>query len=284
MKNIVLISTALLSLSTLAHGQEFEDLEERVFFDSVYTSLLAYIDSPASTDSLCNSSLLDARQDLANGIIAVDEYVGFYKARPRYRDQLDSLIRGFGMTPTFFRGENCVPPPKGQTDGCYNFLMDKYIAKIYGKDFKRKLHITADSLFFEKNRTDTIYFLDCDKRPQLLPDHSILYGISEQIGAYSGVLVYLEDQITNPYSDLEPSDHYKVRANLIIDEKGDLVRCERDSEYVISSDPSLNQKLFLLATQEIEMRYSKWRPGLINGFPVKTKYPLTVYFLENQDN
>ncbi len=283
MKNIVLILTVLLTLSRSVFGQEFADHEERAFFDSVYTSMLAYIDNPAFSDTLCNSRLRVARQDLANGIIAVDEYVGFYKTKSRYRKELDSLIRSYDMTP-FYRGESCVPPPKGQTDWCYNFLMDKYIAKIYGNDFKRSLHETADSLFLEKNKTTTFYYLDCDERPQLLPDHSILYGTSEQIGAYSGVLVYLEDQITNPYSDLEPSDHYKVRANLILDEKGDLVRCERDLEYVISSDPSLNQKLFLLATQEIEMRYSKWRPGLINGFPVKTKYPLTVYFLENQDN
>jgi hypothetical protein len=248
--------------------------------DSVYLIMSSYMNAPDLIDTLCRKDIAEAKQDVANGKIVMNDLLGFEKGNRRYKEQLQKLAESHGLV---FEpeGEYCLIYV-GQTQGCYSLYMDKIIAEKYGEDFERLLHHRADSLYFEQVKNDTIWYWKCDKKPKLLPDHT---AIEWEIGGgimFMGIILETEVKVPEVYIEsIFPSDKYPtfVKVYITINKNGDVTDYRNDNQSRFDpADAVLYDKLFMIAVEEIKSKYNKWQPGTIAGYPINTKYEFRVYF------
>ncbi|MEQ9351448.1 MAG: hypothetical protein RJQ00_02585 [Vicingaceae bacterium] len=269
----------LIFLSTIVSCRTTTYTGELTELDSVYLEMSNYIENPKPTDTICLNDIARARQDVAEGKIAINNLLGLERGNRRYSKQLKNLIEKQGL---IFRpeGEYCVVYA-GQTQGCYSLYMDKIIAERLGTDFKKRIHERADSIYFEQAKNDTIWNWYCDEKPKLLPDHS---AIEWEIGG--GILflgIILETDVKVPENKIEsvfPSDKYPTFVNvyITIDKNGDVTKFRDDSCRRQEADTTLHDQLFPIAVDEIKRNYNHWKPGTIRGEPMNTEYEFRVYF------
>lgn len=150
----ILLIAIVLSCEPPKSSETVEDNFELISLDSIYSELMAYVNKPNSNDTICLNDIRKAQNDMSNGIIVMNDRIGYDRGNKRYYNQLRTLCeqKGFSFQP---EGEYCVVY-EGQTQGCYGLFMDSLIYAQYGRNFKITLHEQADSLFLVEMSNDTI--------------------------------------------------------------------------------------------------------------------------------
>lgn len=112
-------------------------------------------DSIDRTDSTCRAALRRAQADVQRGQLTY-----FLLQRARYADDLDTLLRGYGI--------GFLHSPMDCTGGerCYASYMDSVIARVHGPAFLDRLKQKADQRFLSAWPTRTYWYGDLDVPPR----------------------------------------------------------------------------------------------------------------------
>jgi hypothetical protein len=107
------------------------------------------------TDSTCRAELRRAQADAQRGQLAY-----FLFQRARYADDLDTLLRGYGI------GFLHIPMNCTGSERCYASYMDSVLARVHGPAFLDRLKQKADQRFLSAWPTRTYWYWDLDVPPR----------------------------------------------------------------------------------------------------------------------
>lgn len=107
------------------------------------------------TDSTCRAELRQAQADAQHGQLTY-----FLFQRARYADDLDTLLRGYGIR-FRHRPMNCTGEEQ-----CYGYYMDSVITRLHGPDFLDHLKQKADQRFLSAWPTRNYLYWDLDVPPR----------------------------------------------------------------------------------------------------------------------
>ncbi len=230
---------------------------------------ISYVANPEPSDKLCISDINKAKSDIEENGIVFTQAVGFLFGHKRYEEELKKLCKDKGLKYDLDL-IGCVQM-EGQTQGCYGAYMDKMLIEKYGKDFKKNMHTKADSIFLNnaiKNNV-AVYYGDCDERP-VIADRSNREDIPS--------LNITDIPIEEDKSDFGGWPFFDVG---FIVETDSLISNVYINSWVahLKSNEKYKDELFKMAKEYLIKDYPKWRPGSINGVPVRTNSNVRIYLV-----
>lgn len=251
-KDLRIISTIflILSLSSCKNEKKFD--------------IKSYVLNPSNTDTECLNEIEQANKDIENGKIVFTHPCHMFDCVLRQEKYVFDLCKKYNIHFEYEAFSDIII--EGQTQGCYGAVMDNYINKKFGKDFKSKILKDADSILLASN--DTIIYYNCDKKPQI-PGK----------GNYETTFVAkLPEKLIEQIKPSKEGNLPFMDIGFYIDKSG------KSSgfflNYFMKAD-KLNYKfkdeLFKIGVEQLkEIKY--WETGEINGQKVNTENNIRVYF------
>jgi hypothetical protein len=270
----VIFGLILLTISFSTRGQNYDNMVGEIRADTTNViERFKYIEHVRTNDTLCTSGIRKAERQAKDTICFV-VWTGSFGRPLRYQNELNDLVKKHGLKFDFEFASDVVL--KNQTEGCYKDYMDKKLTEKFGKDFKIRQHLKADSLFLANHLSDTICSWDCDKEPRF---------INERIGP-DGIDVEVKLPIKEKRDEWLSKGQRKfpmyrpfMDIQFTVDKEGN-VSTIKLLDFISQRDENIvfKDKLLDLAKKEIETRYSKWTPATIRGVSVNSYHVIRVQF------
>jgi|APLak6261690433_1056193.scaffolds.fasta_scaffold15299_1 hypothetical protein len=124
----------------------------------------SFVESIKQVDTTCLKEISEAEKEIEKGKLTYCHYSGNINNHYlRYEKELIEILKENNLG---FRneGSSCIVY-KDQTENCYCELMDEKINQKYGKKFVDSLLNMADEKYLNKHINDTMYYAECDRRP-----------------------------------------------------------------------------------------------------------------------
>ncbi|CAC9974058.1 hypothetical protein [Flavobacterium panici] len=124
----------------------------------------SFFDFVPKEDTTCLKDISEAKKDLENGKLTYCHYSG--NIISHYLRSQKELIKILKENNIDFRneGSSCIVYDD-QTEHCYCKLMEEKINQKYGEKFIDSLLNIADEKYLMNHINDTLYYADCDTRP-----------------------------------------------------------------------------------------------------------------------
>lgn len=270
----VIFGLILFTVSFPTSGQNYDVMIGEIRADTTNViERFRYIEHVPTNDTLCTSGIRKAERQAKDSLCFVI-WTGSFERPLRYENELNDLVKKYGLKFDFELENDVVY--ENQTQGCYKDYMDKQLMERFGKNFKMRQHLKADSLFLINHLSDTICSLDCDKEPTFIGKKVSVSGITMTVNlpvkdkrnewTSNGKAMFA---VYRPHIDLE----------FVVDKNGD-ISTFRLVEFVSMrhENEAFKDRLFELAIKELKDNYSKWKPGEIKGVRVNTIHILRVEF------
>jgi hypothetical protein len=234
----------------------------------------SYLKKVRTTDTLCLRDIERATRQLSGDSLVFVAAIGAFGPILRYENELAELCKDIGLKYELELGGCLVW--EGQTQGCYKDYLDYKLIEKHGRNFKADIHKKANDLYLANNLNDTISGWDCDKEPTYIGRRISSSGINMTVDL--PVIERRKEWISNgkpmfavyrPFMDIR----------FVIDKNGDISNFTL-IEFIPERQENENykDKLLEFAVKEIKDKYSKWKPGEINGVRLNTTYVLRVEF------
>jgi hypothetical protein len=271
----VIFGLFLFIISFTTRGQNYDVMIGEIRADTTNVKeRFKYIEHVRANDTLCTSSIRKAERQAKDTVCFVI-WTGSFGRPLRYENELNDLVRKHGLKFDYdFSGGDVIYP--NQTEGCYKDYMDRKLFEKFGKNFKTKLHLKADSLFLLNHLNDTICSWDCDEEPRF---------INKRIGP-DGIDIEVKLQIKEK-RDEWVSNGKKMFAvyrpfidiQFTVDKEGN-VSTIKLLDFISQRNENIvfKEQLWDLAKKEIETKYSKWKPATIRGVNVNSSHVVRVQF------
>jgi hypothetical protein len=265
----VIFGLILLTISFATRGQNYDVMIGEIRADTAeITERFKYIEHVRTNDTLCTSGIKKAERQ-AKDTLSFVIWTGSFGRPLRYENELNDLVKKQGLKFDYEFGGDVVY--ENQTQGCYKDYMDKKVFERFGKNFKTRLHLRADSLFLVNHINDTVSSWDCDKEPTFK---------NKRIGG-DGIFLTLDlrNERTKNGRPMFDGNRQFIDISFVIDKQGNVSKFQL-AEFLPYYRPSTEkeERLLKLATEEVKKNYSKWTPGEINGIRLNTTYVLRVQF------
>jgi hypothetical protein len=271
MKFITLLLILTIGLEAMAQSSLLESFAQADTFK--IAERFSYLKKVRPTDTLCLRDIEKATRQMAGDTLTFVVAIGF-GSNLRYESELVKICEENNLKYELELG-GCVIW-EGQTQGCYKDYLDYKLFEKYGKNFKVDLHKKANDLYLANHLNDTISEWDCDQEPTFIGKKISSSGVDMMVN------LPVKEKRREWISKGEPMFAvYQPFMDLrfVIDKNGDisnfaLIRFIPQQE----ENEKYKDELFELAIKEIKDKYSKWKPGEINGVPLNTTYVLRVAF------
>ncbi|TRX34095.1 hypothetical protein [Flavobacterium restrictum] len=260
-----IIASTIIFLSCKQDLRSYETNEIKLVKMEIQEDLETYISHPASNDKICLIEIEKAKQDISRGKISFCMPSGEGNHELRQEKYIKILCEKHGI---FFKYEEMNDAiNKSGRQGCYKAYMDSFLAKKYGKNFKKSVLENADQILIKSNDTINSYF--CDIKPVIkgidLQDESIEVKINST----------LKNQLVKDNLGYLPT----INLIFFIDKKGSLSDFYLDSfnDNKKNSNIKFKNQLLITAIEELK-KYKKSEPGKIKDKNVITKNSVRIIF------
>jgi len=222
-----------------------------------------YVLNPSDSDIECLNDVERANKDIENGKIVFTYPCHMFDCVLRQEKYVIDLCKKYNIHFEYELFSDIII--EGQTLGCYGAIMDNYINKKFGKNFKSKILKEADSILLASN--DTIIYYKCDKRPQILGkdnyETTFVAELSEKLNEH-----IKPNKEGLPFMDI----------GFYIDKSGKASGFFLN--YFMEADESnhkFKDELFKIGVEQLkEIKY--WEAGEVSGQKVNTENNIRVYF------
>ncbi|HEY6142206.1 MAG TPA: hypothetical protein VIV55_02090 [Flavobacterium sp.] len=129
----------------------------------------SFFEFVSQSDTTCLKEISEAKKDLEKGKLTYCHYSGnIIKHYLRSEKELIEVLKENNID---FRNEGspCIVY-ENQTEHCYCEIMEEKINQKYGEKFVDSLLTIADEKYLIKHINDTMYYGDCDRRPNYPKD------------------------------------------------------------------------------------------------------------------
>lgn len=243
MKKIILILICLTLFSC-----DFVKKESKSRFDNI-----------SEKDTTCLNGIKEAKIDIQKGKLVYCYVMGglLYHGL-RSEKELTLVLKQNNIE---FRGitvSDVVDPNQTQ---CYCPFMEEKISEKYGKKFIDSILDVSDKLYLKNSINDTLYYADCDKRPNYPNDNS------EYQDDYSDVLQKeVETKMIYPkgYIKRRKNDDYAfVDIRFYVNKKGE----SKALNFSFLTNIETNYKFKKELEKEIKkyLKTENWKPAQIRG-------------------
>jgi len=243
MKKIILILICLTLFSC-----DFVKKESKSRFDNI-----------SEKDTTCLNGIKEAKIDIQKGKLVYCYVMGglLYHGL-RSEKELTLVLKQNNIE---FRGitvSDVVDPNQTQ---CYCPFMEEKISEKYGKKFIDSILDVSDKLYLKNSINDTLYYADCDKRPNYPNDNS------EYQDDYSDVLQKeVETKMIYPkgYIKRRKNDDYAfVDIRFYVSKKGE----SKALNFNFLTNIETNHKFKKELEKEIKkyLKTENWKPAQIRG-------------------
>jgi hypothetical protein len=270
----VIIGLFLLTISFSTRGQNYDVMIGEIRADTTNViERFNYIEHVRTNDTLCTSGIRKAERQAKDTLCFVI-WAGPFGRPLRYENELNDLVKKHGLKFDYEFDSDVFY--ENQTQGCYKDYMDKGLTETFGKNFKIRQHLKADSLFLANHLNDTICSWDCDKEPRFINkrigpdgiDVAVKLPIKEKRDEWTskGQKMFA---VYRPFMDIQ----------FTVDKEGNVSTIKlldfisQRNENIVFKD-----QLWELAKNEIETKYSKWTPATIGGVDVNSSHVIRVQF------
>ena len=270
----VIFGLILLTISFSTRGQNYNVMIGEIRADTAkIIERFKYIEHVPTSDTLCTSGLRKAERQAKDTLCYVI-WTGSLGRPLRYENELRDLVKKHGLKFNYEFGSDVVY--KNHTQGCYKDYMDKKLTERFGKNFKIRQHLKADSLFLANHLNDTICSWDCDKEPRFINkrigpdgiDIEVKLPIKEKRNEWTsnGQKMFA---VYRPFMDIQ----------FTVDKNGN-VSTIKLLDFISQRDENIvfKDKLWDLVKKEIEAKYLKWTPATIRGVDVNSTHVIRVQF------
>jgi hypothetical protein len=124
----------------------------------------------SKSDTTCLKEIAEAKKEINNGKLTYCHYTGNISFNYlRSQKEMVQILEKFNIK---FQNESsrCVIQ-ENQTEHCYCELMKEKIIEKHGEKFVDSLLNISDIQYLKNHENDTLYYADCDKRPNYPRDN-----------------------------------------------------------------------------------------------------------------
>lgn len=233
----------------------------------------SFIESIKQEDTTCLKEISEAEKEIKKGKLTYCHYSGNINNHYlRYQKELIEILKENNLE---FRneGSSCIVY-KDQTENCYCKLMDEKINQKYGKKFVDSLLNIADEKYLLKHINDTMYYVECDRRPNYPNDKD------NSEDEYSEVMQKeIDSAITYPKGYIK-RPNYDVSAFVNISFYVDKFGNAKITHFSFYFDIKSNHKLEKYFESELKkiIRTKEWKPAQIRKQNVNSNMTMRYYF------
>lgn len=227
----------------------------------------------SQSDTTCLKEIAEAKNDLEKGKLTYCHYSGNLVST--YLRSEKELIEILKKNKIDFRnqGSSCVVY-EDQTEHCYCDLMQEKINQKYNEKFLDSLLNLADEKYLSKHINDTMYYANCDKRPNYPNDtDDVDDGYSTVMHReIDKALVYPQGYIKKPNYDVAAFARISLNINKMGEAKID--------SYEFVFDIKSNHKYEKYFEEELSKIIKKtgWKPAKIRDQNVNSKMVMRYVF------
>lgn len=234
----------------------------------------SYLKRVRPTDTLCLRDIEKAKRQLSGDTLIFVAGVGAFGPILRYENELVQICKANNLKYEL-ELDGCLVW-EGQTRGCYKDYLDFKLFEKHGKNFKADLHKKANDLYLTNHLNDTISGWDCDKEPTYIGKGISPTGITMAVDL---PVKEKRNEWTSNGQSLFAIYRPHIDLRFVVDKNGDISNFTIvDFVPMRPENETFKDRLFELAIKEIKDKYSKWKPGEINGVRLNTTHVLRVEF------
>jgi len=255
MKKIILILIGLTLVSC-----DFVKKQNKSKFDNI-----------SEKDTTCLNDIKDAKLDIQKGKLVYCYNLGSITHHSlRSEEELTSILKQINIE---FRNVASSDIDYENQTHCYCEFMKEKITEKYGEKIIDSILVLSEKLYLKNSINDTLYYADCDKRPNYPNDNS------EYQGEFSEVLQNeLEKKITYPKGYIKkPNRNFSAFVDIYfyVNKKGEA----KIQSFWFNFDIKTNNKFKNYLESEIKkyIKTENWTPAQIIGENVNSDMNLRFY-------
>ncbi|WP_310556718.1 hypothetical protein [Flavobacterium sp.] len=233
----------------------------------------SFVESVKDTDTTCLKEISEAEKEIESGKLTYCHYSGnIYNHYLRSEKELIEILKENNLE---FRneGSSCIVY-ENQTEHCYCKLMKENINQKYGEKFVDSLLNVADEKYLNKHINDTMYYGECDVRPNYPNDKDDSEDEYSEVmqKEIDDAIIYPKGYIKRPNYDVSSF----VNVSFFVDKDGKA----KITHFGFIFDTKSNHKLEKYFENELKriIKTKEWKPAQIRKRNVNSDMVLRYGF------